>query len=94
MHSDPGIDANPFSVENDPVQITLLSVWFHIHLLILFSVLDSSDLKMSSPESWIFKAILETFQVVCNFSILNLYQLCLIILILAFSNSLFSKCCP
>lgn len=94
MHSGPGIDSNLSSVENDPLQIMLLSVWFHIHLLILFSVLERSDLKMSSPESWILKVTLEIFQVVSDFSILILYQLCSVILILAISNSLFSKCCP
>lgn len=72
MHSGSGIDSNPSS-RNDPVQITLLSVWFHIHLLILCSILCRSGLQMSSPESWIFKVILEVFQVVCNFSILILY---------------------
>lgn len=51
MHSSPGIDSNPSAVENDPIQITFLLVWFQIHLLILFSVLERSDLKMSSPES-------------------------------------------
>lgn len=68
MHSGSGIDSNPSSVENGPGQMALWSVWLHIHLQILFSVLCKSDLKISSPESWIFKVILENFLVVYNFS--------------------------